>query len=104
MKEEVREGRYGRKLVYSRTDVQGEGFGKRRVGMRVKVKFYAYEDVEEEGFKWRRNIGTTLREGTIVQITRRINYGYYDYWYKVRLDDGKCVWRSYVLLNSTNFK
>lgn len=95
-KNEVRKGYFGQKLVYSRTETEGEGFGKRKVGMRCKVKFYKYEDVK--GKEYRRNIGTTLEEGTIVQITRRINCGFYDYWYKVRLDDGTHVWRSFVIL------
>ena len=97
-REETREGPFGRMMVYSRTDVEGEGFGKRKVGMRAKVKFYEYADEVEEGYNWRRCVGITLKEGTIVQITRRINHGYYDYWYKVRLDDGTFAWRSYVIV------
>lgn len=103
-REEEREGLFGRMMKYSRTDVVGEGFGKRKVGMRVRVKFYEHEEVEEGEYKWMKLVKVTTKEGTIVQITRRINGGYYDYWYKVQLNDGSCVWRSYVLLNSTNFK
>lgn len=99
-KNEVREGLFGQKLVYKRTDTEGEGFGNRKVGMRCKVKFYEHEERGEGEFKWKQLVNVTTREGTIVQITRRINYAgpYYDYSYKVRLDDGTHVWRSHVVV------
>jgi hypothetical protein len=62
---------------YSSTETEGEGFGKRQVGMQVQV---------DGSF------------GILIKVTRRINPRgpYYDYWYKVRLYDGRVVWRSHV--------
>ena len=101
-REETRETEPGRIMYYSRRDRPGEGFGKRKVGMHVTVKFYEYEEVEVPGdeffeaYTYNRCINKTIQEGVIVQITRRINEDYYDYWYKVELDDGTFVWRSHV--------
>lgn len=73
---------------YSSTETEGEGFGKKRVGMRVKVRFYNYTE----------DVGFEEKEGIITKITRRINSGYYDYWYKVKLEDGKEVWKSSAIV------
>lgn len=80
MEEKVRVSRGNAGLCqYSSTETEGEGFGKKRVGTKVKIRFDA----------------VTEMEGRIVKITRRINSGYYDYWYKVRIfGRGKEVWRS----------
>ena len=85
-------------LKYSRKDKLGEGFGKRKVGMKVKVKEYLYgeEKIDEWGFKYKENLEIKLLEGIIIRIVRRINNGYYDYWYKVKLNNGKYKWSSYV--------
>lgn len=63
---------------YKIVEEEGEGFGKRKVGMQVQV---------DGSF------------GILIKVTRRINPRgpYYDYWYKVRINEsGKEVWRSFV--------
>lgn len=98
--EEEKLGKYGNLLIYSRRDKVGEGFGIRKVGMRIKLKDYIY------GKEWNEYledyvsncISKEYIEGIIVKIVRRINNGYYDYWYKVKLDSGKYKWCSYVKL------
>lgn len=82
---------------YSRTEIKGEGFGKRKIGMKIIViRKYEYEEIEDKGFKWKKCINRIKEEGIIIKIVRRINKGYYDYWYKVEFKDGKSIYRSYV--------
>lgn len=97
VREEVRIGKYGNKLIYSRRDKVGEGFGERKVGMKVEVKEYIYgkEEIDKNGFSYKESKVNMLK-GIIVRVVRRINSSYYDYWYKVRLDSGEEVWKSYV--------
>lgn len=90
-------------MKYSRRDKIGEGFGKRKVGDRilVVVKYINKEIKEKVGenvYKWKVMDRKEKEEGVIIRIVRRINNGYYDYWYKVRLDNKKEIWRSYVEL------
>ena len=96
----INEGiKYSRgKVRYSRRDKIGEGFGKRKVGMKVKVKEYLYKVSYKYGFKENISNGVNILEGIIVRIVRRINNGYYDYWYKVKLENGKYKWVSYVII------
>lgn len=88
-------------VKYDRRFKDGEGFGKRKVGMKVKVKMYYKGEKYKEFVKRRLEgewnlINYELEEGMIVRIVRRINWEYYDYWYKVKLDSGKYIWRSYI--------
>ena len=97
--------KYSRGIVkYSRRNKIGEGFGKRKVGMKVLVvKEYLYEEIESwnsingKGM-YKINVGEIKEKGIIIRIVRRINRGYYDYWYKVKLENGKYKWSSYVEL------
>lgn len=100
VREEERIGKYGNKLVYSRRDKLGEGFGKRKVGMKIIVVVkYISKEVENNVFgKYKVMDRKEKEKGIIKLIVRRINYGYYDYWYKVELKNGKNIWRSYVEL------
>lgn len=92
--EEEKLGKYGNLLIYSRRDKIGEGFGNSIIGKRVSIiERYIYDDMEKDEFG-RLNKGKIRVEGILVRITRRINSGYYDYWYKVKLDNGRYLWRS----------
>ena len=96
-REEVKEGRWGNKLIYSRRDKVGEGFGKRKVGIKVKIKEYIYgkEKIDKDGFRYKES-KVNILEGVIIIIVRRINKNYYDYWYKVEIGENKYNWVSYV--------
>lgn len=99
VREEIKINKYGNKLIYSRRDKVGEGFGKRKVGDRVLVVVkYIRKEIELFGEKYNIMDSKEKEEGIIKRIVRRINSGYYDYWYKVELKDGKKIWRSYVEL------
>ena len=99
IREEIKESKWGNKLVYSRRDKIGEGFGKRRVGDKILIVIkYLYEEEEIFNRKYKIKVGEIKEEGIIIRVVRRINEGYYDYWYKVKLNNGKNIWRSYVEL------
>lgn len=99
MKEYERRSKGPSKQVckYSSTDVVGEGFGKYKVGMTVELYTYVqikYDQSFTSSDYYDAQTEQGEKKGTLIKIVRRINGGYYDYWYKVRLADGKEVWRS----------
>ena len=84
-------------LEYWRKIKEGEGFGKRKVGDKVKVvKEYIYEEREGYGGKYKICVDRVKEDGIIRRIVKRKNKGYLDYWYKVEIGKDKYVWRSYV--------
>jgi len=95
--------KYSRGIVeYKRIEEKGKGFGKRKVGDKIiVVKEYIYEEILEDyggknKVKVKYMIGKNKVKGVIIRIVRRINNGYYDYWYKVKIENNKNIWRSYV--------
>jgi len=100
VREEEKRNKYsGIVMKYSRRDKVGEGFGKSKVGDKVLV-VVKYKKIDWGNCDWRKSLENykEKEEGVLRRIVRRINNGYYDYWYKVELKDGKYIWRSYVEL------
>ena len=85
---EVRDDEYWGKVEYWRYNKEGEGVGSRRVGNKVKVK--VIEKVVDDLIV--REIKENEYEGVIELVVKRKKSWFNDYWYRVKLNNGKSIW------------